>query len=544
MTDQNNYAWASGATYNAANQPLNDGTATRAYNRLHQMTSIVSPQINMTYTYSPGSNNGQIASSVDAVSGETITYKYDALKRLSSATAQNWGETYTYDGYGNLTQMSPSGTAGAPALSVTVALDANGNPTNRISATGVGYDNNGNQTAGFGGLSLTYDAANRLSAVGGSQSAAYAYGPDNRRIYHRDANNNETIYFYGADGKKLATYTCTVTYGAMDQITIQLTQQSQNLYFLGKLIVAEGNGVSTDRLGSVRNGQTGYEAQYPYGVEYTTTANDREKYATYTRDSVTGLDYAVNRYYSSQWGRFLSPDPYRSNSGGPGDPADPQSWNRYTYTRNDPVNRLDPTGLNDCEDEIDCMGGGIDWGDPNGGGSGGGRPAGPPAPCSSKILQPQYLQIYADMGKDLNVNPLFIMAVSLQESGWNLSHVYGTNSSSGGAQLNNLFGTTYAGGNNIPYPTVQASAIAWELNWGNYLKNPPQTIQAFTQDLTSNPVHMYNTNPTWPSSISNDYDALQTEFNDCNTKFPSNPTGLPQPPRPPMPRPRPRWETR
>jgi YD repeat-containing protein len=227
MTDQNNYAWASGATYNAANQPLNDGTATRAYNRLHQMTSIVSPQINMTYTYSPGSNNGQTASSVDAVSGETITYKYDALKRLSSATAQNWGETYTYDGYGNLTQMSPSGTAGAPALSVTVALDANGNPTNRISATGAAYDNNGNQTAGFGGLSLTYDAANRISAVGGSQSAAYAYDSDNRRIYHRDANNNETIYFYGADGKKLATYTCTVTYGAMDQITIQLTQQSQ-----------------------------------------------------------------------------------------------------------------------------------------------------------------------------------------------------------------------------------------------------------------------------------------------------------------------------
>ena len=70
MTDQNSYAWASGATYNAANQPLNDGTATRAYNRLHQMTSIVGPQINMTYTYSPGSNNLQIASSVDAVSGD------------------------------------------------------------------------------------------------------------------------------------------------------------------------------------------------------------------------------------------------------------------------------------------------------------------------------------------------------------------------------------------------------------------------------------------------------------------------------------------
>jgi RHS repeat-associated protein len=142
--------------------------------------------------------------------------------------------------------------------------------------------------------------------------------------------------------------------------------------------------VTTDRLGSVRSGGPGglgYQAQYPYGVEHTLTANDREKYATYTRDSLTGLDYAVNRYYNSYWGRFLSPDPYLANSGGPGDPADPQSWNRYTHTRNDPDSRLDPTGLNDCEDAIDCIGGGIDWGDPYGGGSGNG--GGGPNPCDS-----------------------------------------------------------------------------------------------------------------------------------------------------------------
>jgi hypothetical protein len=28
-----------------------------------------------------------------------------------------------------------------------------------------------------------------------------------------------------------------------------------------------------------------------------------------------------------------------------GIPADPQSWNRYAYVRNDPVNRVDPNGL-------------------------------------------------------------------------------------------------------------------------------------------------------------------------------------------------------
>jgi len=58
---------ASGATYNAGNQPLFDGTATRAYNSLLQVTSMTGSGMNMTYNYSPTKNNGQIASSVDAV---------------------------------------------------------------------------------------------------------------------------------------------------------------------------------------------------------------------------------------------------------------------------------------------------------------------------------------------------------------------------------------------------------------------------------------------------------------------------------------------
>jgi RHS repeat-associated protein len=186
-----------------------------------------------------------------------------------------------------------------------------------------------------------------VSAVtAGSQSAAYAYDSANQRIYYRNTSGTETIYFYGADGRKVATYTYTIiTSNGVPEI--QLTQQSENVYFLGKLILAEGSLVTTDRLGSVRNGGPGvlgYQAQYPYGVEYTVTANDREKYATYTRDSVTGLDYAMNRYYASQWGRFLSPDPYMAGAR----PASPQSWNRYAYAENDPINGGDPAGLYTC----------------------------------------------------------------------------------------------------------------------------------------------------------------------------------------------------
>ena len=39
----------------------------------------------------------------------------------------------------------------------------------------------------------------------------------------------------------------------------------------------------------------------------------------------------------------MSPDPSKSSAG----PSDPGSWNRYAYTRGDPTNRIDPTGLED-----------------------------------------------------------------------------------------------------------------------------------------------------------------------------------------------------
>ena len=60
------------------------------------------------------------------------------------------------------------------------------------------------------------------------------------------------------------------------------------------------------------------------------------------RSSLTGLDYAVNRTYSSSDGRFTQVDPLgMAASSGTG----PQSLNLYAYTQNDPVNFTDPRGL-------------------------------------------------------------------------------------------------------------------------------------------------------------------------------------------------------
>ncbi|QOY92235.1 RHS repeat-associated core domain-containing protein [Paludibaculum fermentans] len=82
---------------------------------------------------------------------------------------------------------------------------------------------------------------------------------------------------------------------------------------------------------------------YPYGEQQSGNASaDREKFATYTRDGVSSLDYAQNRYYSPQFGRFTTADPYQGIRIG----ENPQSWNMYAYVANDPVNYLDPRGLN------------------------------------------------------------------------------------------------------------------------------------------------------------------------------------------------------
>jgi len=66
---------------------------------------------------------------------------------------------------------------------------------------------------------------------------------------------------------------------------------------------------------------------------------NREPIAARLRSAATGLDYMLARYYSSSLARFMAADP--------GDDTaleDPQSWNKYAYVRNNPVNATDPTG--------------------------------------------------------------------------------------------------------------------------------------------------------------------------------------------------------
>lgn len=69
--------------------------------------------------------------------------------------------------------------------------------------------------------------------------------------------------------------------------------------------------------------------------------NNRKKFTGYERDAETSLDFAQARYYANAQGRFTSPDPFSASA----IIADPQTFNRYAYCRNNPVNSVDPSGM-------------------------------------------------------------------------------------------------------------------------------------------------------------------------------------------------------
>ncbi len=357
----NSVGWVQGATYDVAGRlaglsfakgtTVSGGVTTpvmqpevRSYNVVGQLTGLSwTGAGSLSYNYTAGANNGQIASVTDAISGETVTYTYDALKRLTKAvsvpnagsTVSGWTENYGYDGFGNLTSKVLNG--GANQLP---GVDPY---TNRLASAG--YDNNGNMTSGLG-ATLTYDVASRMvSAVevsGGTEY--YGYGADNRRMYKRDSNGNETWTVYGVSGEEVGKY---VWSGATGEFVPVLL----NVWFGGRLVATQTvtgvntrttNAVMQDRLGTNRAGGARF---YPYGNEITSTGNDREKFGTYTRDGYTGLDYADQRFYASTYGRFSTVDPSKTSIR----PTDPSSWNRYAYTSGDPVGRNDPTGLAECD---------------------------------------------------------------------------------------------------------------------------------------------------------------------------------------------------
>ncbi|OQY89921.1 MAG: hypothetical protein B6D41_10085 [Chloroflexi bacterium UTCFX4] len=83
------------------------------------------------------------------------------------------------------------------------------------------------------------------------------------------------------------------------------------------------------------------QTYFPYGAQRTTEGSALPTDNTFTgqkSDDSTGLMFYGARYYDVTLGRFIQPDTIVPQ------PMDPQSLNRYSYVRNNPINLIDPSG--------------------------------------------------------------------------------------------------------------------------------------------------------------------------------------------------------
>ncbi len=191
-----NGAVSASATFGSNNQllTLQYGNSThvfaetRNYNSLLQLTHMVvggAGTVDMQYIYNTAHNNGRVTQTIDGVLGETVNYTYDNLHRLSSATATNntWGESYTFDGFGNLTGKTPTvGSAPAYTWSGNSASNAPG-PT----------DGSGN-AQNMPGMwsSSAFDVENRLVSSHPGDNFSYVYDPWGRRVWKWD-NTSDNV---------------------------------------------------------------------------------------------------------------------------------------------------------------------------------------------------------------------------------------------------------------------------------------------------------------------------------------------------------------
>jgi RHS repeat-associated protein len=298
--------------------------------------------MNLTYNYGTTTNNGNLVSTTYAGGGlsYTQTFGYDALNRLTtSSEGSSWSQTNSYDRYGN-----------RAIVGAVLSFSAS---NNRITNSGYTYDAVGNLT-NDSTQAFTYDAENKITKV--DNVSAYVYDGEGQRVRKLVGENLRFVYDMG--GNLIAEFD-----GPSGALKKEYIYGADGLVATIEPTAVNSNGTrytTSDHLGSPRVVTSSAAAVVsrhdfkPFGEEigagigarttgmgYSVADGLRQKFTSYERDSETTLDYAQARYYSSVQGRFTSVDPVmRSASIG-----EPQTFNRYSYVLNNPVNLTDPTGL-------------------------------------------------------------------------------------------------------------------------------------------------------------------------------------------------------
>jgi RHS repeat-associated protein len=354
--------------------------------RSSRLNSITYPGGQVTYTY----NNRGLLSQVSDWAGGNASFTYNAALQVTSIARSNGvTTTYTYDADGRLASIAETA-GGVNLASIVLQRDALGRVTGetRTQPQGVSmvpgvvqftYDAasevSGSAYDALGRLtrdsirSYTFDAASRLTGyTGGDGAASFTYDAYGMRTSRTSSGTTQNyivnygtrvptvavVQLVGAAGaagvaaKTAATAAPQAGAGAVNQQYYVYTPDGMLLYWIdassnahhffhfdelwNTLMLTADSGAVTDSYGIT-----------PYGESVTqngSTANPFTWQGAWgaMQEGSTSLYYLRARYYDSTTGRFLSRDRIRHPS--------PRAIDPYEYALGDPVDFVDPTGLN------------------------------------------------------------------------------------------------------------------------------------------------------------------------------------------------------
>lgn len=342
----------------------NGNTTDYTYNLANMVKTLVNKNSSNavlssdSYTYQLDGNQTQKISVVGGVS-KTTNYVYDGLGRLTGESdTTGFSLAYVYDANSNRTQMTEN-TGKVTAYT----YDKNNRLTKSTETLGSTvktdnycYDSNGNTLAKM--VEVTEPAGGGSSSATVSETSAYVelyeYDLLNRMI---SSNTDGFIatYKYRPDGLCAET-TKNVIMGSTDTVAyiydgsqivgeiVNGTVSATYLRGIG-LIASKSGGTFTyylldgynDVIQLVNSAGTviknySYDA---WGNEVNPSSSDTNpfRYKSYYFEEATGTYRLAFRYYNPKNGNYLTEDPARAG------------LNYYLYCEADPVNRIDPFGL-------------------------------------------------------------------------------------------------------------------------------------------------------------------------------------------------------
>jgi RHS repeat-associated protein len=286
----------------------------------------------------------------DAInSGQKQCFGYDALNRLTQAFTGDAGcssfvnsgigaynHSYTYNAIGNIT--SNAGNAYVYGSNKPHAVTA-------AFGNSYGYDANGNQTSRtIGGIpyDFTFDYDNRITDVkqGSTTLGSFMYDADGNRVLGT-VGGVTTAYIAGLYEWQAGATTKYYDGGAMRRsgyaanngITYVLGDQLGS----SSKIVSQSGALQSSNYYSPFGGNRGGSA-----FSDLTTKRFTGQYHEAGLPGGEGLSYYNARWYDAQLGRFASADSIVPRT------SDPQALNRFAYSSNNPISRMDPSGHGDC----------------------------------------------------------------------------------------------------------------------------------------------------------------------------------------------------